>query len=201
MGYVDVDIKDKRETIFISKTAKGTVMTMPAEQEGPLPVKTEGLLVVYGTPQDVPVEGMYAMHRKALGTEAPLMEEAWLKENVPKLPQRTIDVAMMVMNEMLAALGGADGLMEAMGNAMAGAMEGIGKGMAEAMSGIGDAMSQPEIKTEPEVKPEPKVVRKPPTKKVPPKKAAPKKAAKPAKKKAPSKAEAKPKAKSGKKKR
>jgi len=188
IGYAEVDIKDKHETIFLSKTSKGIVMTMTADKEGPIPMNAEGIHVIYGVPIDTPQEAMFGMHMKALGGEAPLEDEAWLKENVPQLPQKSLDVAMMLMNQIFSAMGGAEGLMEALGDAMAGAMEGVGKGMAEAMKGIGDAMvPEPEAPTEGE----PKVAPKPPARRAAPKKAAPKKAAKPAKKKAPSKAKAK----------
>jgi hypothetical protein len=196
IGYAEVDIKEKHETIFLSKTAKGIVMTMTADKEGPLPMNAEGIHVIYGVPIDTPQEAMFGMHMKALGGETPLEDEPWLKEHVPELPQKSLDVAMMIMNQIFSSFGGAEGLMEALGDAMTGAMEGIGKGMAEAMQGIGNAMvPEPEAPTEGE----PKAAPKRPAKKAAPKKAAPNKAAKPAKKKAPSKA--KPKAKSGKKKR
>lgn len=198
IGYAEVDIKEKHETIFLSKTAKGIVMTMTADKEGPLPMNAEGIHVIYGVPMDTPQEAMFGMHMKALGGETPIEDEAWLKEHVPELPQKSLDVAMMIMNQIFSSFGGAEGLMEALGDAMAGAMEGIGKGMADAMQGIGGP-GGPLVPMAPQ-EGEPKVAPKKPAKKAAPKKAAPKKAAKPAKKKAPSKAK-KPKAKPGKKKR
>jgi hypothetical protein len=154
MGYAEVDIKEKHEFIFLSKTAKGDVVTMTGDQPGPLPIQAPGYFAIYGVPPDSPIEVCYATHRKALGEEAPLADENWLKVETPKLPQRTLDIAMIAMGQVLEALGGVDGLMQNMANAMTGAMEGLGKGLEQAFSGDG----QVEIKNDwdkPPEQPEP----------------------------------------------
>lgn len=220
IGYAEADIKDKHEFIFLSKTAKGIVMTMTADKEGPIPLEAPGIHVIYGTPPDTPSDTMLAMHKRAMGSLPPEVDEEFLKKNVPLLPQKSLDAAMILMNQMLAAMGGAEGLMQALGDAMAGAMEGIGKGIGEAMQGLGG----PQDGTAPEERPEEPIEepmetenpapweaapKKAPPKKAAPKKAAPKKAAakRPApkkaapKKKAPAKAKPKAKPKKGKKKR
>lgn len=109
-----------------------------------------------------------------------MVDVDYLKKQVPKLPQKALDVAMAAMNEILSAFGGAGGLMEAMGNMMTGMMDGIGKGLGDAMAGLGGGEAKPvDVKTE-----GPKPAKAP----------RPKKATKPAKKKAPSKAKPKKKA-------
>lgn|GEM_PF-6465976 len=137
IGYAEVDIKDKHEFIFLSKTAKGDVLTMMGDQPGPLPIPAPGYFAIYGVPPESPVELTFATHLKALGGEAPLADENWLKAETPRLPQRTLDVAMVAMGQVLEALGGADGLMQSMANAMTGAMDSLGKGLEQAFQGDG----------------------------------------------------------------
>jgi hypothetical protein len=137
IAYAEVDIKDKHEFIFLSKTAKGDVITMTADQPGPLPIQAPGYFAIFGVAPESPVEACFVTHLKALGGEAPVVEEAWLKAETPMLPQRTLDIAMIAMGQVLEALGGVDGLMKNMANAMSGAMEGLGKGLEQAFSGDG----------------------------------------------------------------
>jgi hypothetical protein len=182
IGYAEVDIQDRHEIIFLSKTAKGDVITLTGEPAGALPIKADGIHAIFSVPEKTPIESEYVQHLKAFGGEVPLVDVEYLQQQVPKLPQRALDVAMAAMNEFLSAFGGAGGLMEAMGNMMTGMMDGIGKGLGEAMAGLGDVEAKPvDVKTE-----GPKPVKAP--------RPAPKKAARPAKKKAPSKAKPKKKA-------
>jgi hypothetical protein len=198
MAYAEVDIKDKHEFIFLSKTAKGDVLTMTGDQPGPLPIQAPGYFAIYGAPPESPVEMCFATHLKALSGEAPVMDENWLKVETPKLPQKTLDIAMIAMGQVLEALGGVDGLMQNMANAMTGAMEGLGKGLEQAFSGDGQVeikndWDKPPEQPEPmEEEPEETPRRKP----VPTVKKAPKAKSKPAKKAAPKPTpKAKPKAK------
>ena len=210
IGYAEVDIKDKHEFMFLSKTAKGDVITMTGDQPGPLPIQAPGYFAIFGVPPDAPVELYYGTHKKALGEEAPIADDNWLKVETPKLPQRTLDIAMIAMGQVLEALGGPDGLMKNMADAMAGAMEGLGKGLEQAFQGDGqvevknDWDKPPETpkptEGEPKEAPQPEpitIVKKAPLTKVKPK-------AKPAKKPKPKpkvktkpakKAKAKPKSK------
>jgi len=198
IGYAEVDIKDKHEFVFLSKTAKGDVITMTGDQPGPLPIQAPGYFAIFGVPQEAPVELYFVTHKKALGEEAPIADENWLKVETPRLPQRTLDIAMVAMGQVLEALGGPDGLMKNMADAMAGAMEGIGKGLEEAFKGDGQVevkndWDKPPEEPEPtEGEPKEAPVKKPKAKPKakPAKKPKPKPKAKPAKK-----AKAKPKSK------
>jgi len=145
MAYAEVDIKERHEFIFLSKTAKGDVLTMTADQSGPLPVQAPGYFAVFGAAPDSPIETCFVAHQKALGGEAPQVDQDWLKVETPKLPQKTLDIAMIAMGQVMEALGGVDGLMQNMAKALTGAMEGLGKGLDQAFSG-GDG--QMEVKND-----------------------------------------------------
>jgi len=189
IGYAEVDIQDRHEFIFLSKTAKGDVLTLTGEPAGALPIKAAGVHAVFTVPEKTPLESIFVQHLKAFGGEVPLVDVDYLQQQVPKLPQRALDVAVAAMNELLSAFGGAGGLVEAMGNMMTGMVEGIGKGLGDAMAGLTDGEAKPpDLPTE-----APKPTKAP--------RRAPKKAARPAKKKAPSKAKPKKKASKPKKKK
>jgi hypothetical protein len=150
MAYAEVDIKERHEFIFLSKTAKGDVLTMTGDQPGPLPIQAPGYFAVYGAAPDSPVETCFVTHLKALGEEAPLVDQDWLKVETPKLPQKTLDIAMIAMGQVMEALGGVDGLMQNMANALSGAMEGIGKGLDQAFSSEGQVEVKNDWDTPPE---------------------------------------------------
>ena len=144
IGYAEVEIQDRHEFIFLSKTKLGEVLTLPGEPVGALPIKSPNIHSVWSVPTGSSIETILVAHVKCFGEEKPISEPDWLKEQVPKLPQKALDVAMVAMNELLSSLGGMDGLMETMGNMMSGVMEGLGKGMQEAFGGMNQREGRPQ---------------------------------------------------------
>jgi hypothetical protein len=205
IGYSEVTVEGKPDSIFVSRTVDGIVLTMPGEQAGPAPFPVEGYLTLTIVASGSGPKAFYEAHVQAIGEEPLLSDRAWLEKEVPVLGQRALDVMMKIfaqvvkqMDEMMSGLGSAMGeMMEGMGKAMGEAMEGVGKAMGEALGGGAEeeaprkaALAPPEMavkpkaparKARPASKAAPKKKAKPkaaPKKKVKPK-AAPKKKAKP----------------------
>jgi hypothetical protein len=121
--------------IFLSKTASGEIMTIPGNQEGLVEMEIEGVHKLMSVPENAPFERFYEMHIEALGDEDPIPDEAWLREEVPKLPDRTMKIVMKILESVFAAFGGIEGLAEDMGEAMAKMMEAMMGGLAQGMDG------------------------------------------------------------------
>lgn len=203
IGYSEVTVDGKPDSIFVSKTVDGIVLTMPGEQGGPAPFPVEGYLTLTIVASGSGPKAFYEAHVQAIGEEPLLSDRAWLEHEVPTLGQRALDVMMKIfaqvvkqMDAMMSGLGNAMGeMMEGMGKAMGEAMEGVGKAMGEALGGGAEenapmkaALAPPEMAVKP---------RAPAKKAKPALKAAPKKKAKPkaAPKKKPARAAPKKKAK------
>jgi hypothetical protein len=197
IGYSEVTVEGKPDSIFVSKTVDGIVLTMPGEQGGPAPFPVEGYLTLTIVASGSGPKAFYEAHVQAIGEEPLLSDRAWLEHEVPTLGQRALDVMMKIfaqvvkqMDEMMSGLGNAMGqMMEGMGKAMGEAMDGVGKAMGEALGGAAEenapmkaALAPPELAVRPKA---------PAKKAKPARKSAPKKKAKP---KAAPKMKAKPKA-------
>ena len=139
IGFSAVEVDGKVDHIFLSRTGKGTVLTMPGEETGPAPFPMEGYLAVSTVAAGSPIGAFYEAHLWALAKEAPLADRAWLEHEVPVLPQRALEVTMKMFQIVCDSM---DGMMEGMGKAVGEAMEGVGKAVGEAMEGAGKAMGE-----------------------------------------------------------
>jgi hypothetical protein len=128
VGYAELDAQTGHDFIFLSKTDKGDVMTVPGDQPGQFPFPVEGYHSVMSVVKGSPVETYYDEHMKSVADAALVTDEQYLRTEVPNLPQRSIEVAMKIMEAMMQALGGEDGIIKQLGEAMAGA---FGDGTAE----------------------------------------------------------------------
>lgn len=104
IGYAEVDANNIVGFIFLSRTRSGDILTFPGEGTGPLPFQIDGYKALTTIAQDSPVEVFYEEHKKAsMGAEI-MSDEAILKEEVLRLPQRTVELAMKVFETMVASM-------------------------------------------------------------------------------------------------
>jgi hypothetical protein len=137
IGYSAVEVGGKLDHIFVSRTAKGIVLTMPGNQTGAAPFPIEGYSAVSTVKEASPVNEFYDAHVRALAGDCPVADSAWLEKEVPMLPQRALDVTMKIFAIVCDQM---DRLMSGMGNVMGEMMEGMGKAMGQALEGMGEAM-------------------------------------------------------------
>jgi len=147
MGYAEMIAAGKGGYIFLSKTASGEIVTIPGNQEGIVEMEIEGIYKLMSVPENAPFERFYEKHIEALGEEDPIPDEAWLREEVPKLPDRTMAIVMKLLESVFAAFGGVDGLAEDMGEAMAKMMETMMSTMAQGLQGPSEDGSLDNIPT------------------------------------------------------
>ena len=197
IGYAEVDMEGSTEIAFLSKTSDGTIFTLTGEQTTRLPMDVEGLHTIMSVLKDTPVSTICAEHKKAFDGKTAIPDEAWLKEETPKIPIKAIDVGVAFIKQFMQAF---DGLAEQMGQVVGEIGKGLGQAMEQAFTGIGEAMQpaptdadQGQVDT---ITPEELGIKKS-TPKPKPKKKAPAKEA-PAKKAAPSKKKSTPTKKKGK---
>jgi len=137
IGYSEVEIDGKLDHIFVSRTSRGIVLTMPGNQTGAAPFPIEGYFAVSTVKEASPVKEFYDAHVRALAGDCPVADSAWLEKEVPMLPQRALEVTMKIFAIVCDQM---DKLMSGMGNVMGEMMEGMGKAMGEALEGMGDAI-------------------------------------------------------------
>jgi hypothetical protein len=149
IGYCEVVADGKTGYIFLSRTSNGDVMTIPGDKDGPLPFPMEGFHCIMVAREDGPVENFYDGHIQGFGDLEPVMDEAFLKEEVPKLPQRSADVAVRLLEIMMgtfAEMGGE--IMGAMAEAMGEGLKDMGgissEGGEGAREGLDDRAKDPE---------------------------------------------------------
>jgi hypothetical protein len=135
-GYSEVEVDGKLDHIFVSRTAKGIVLTMPGNQTGAAPFPVEGYSAVSTVKEASPVKEFYDAHVRALAGDLPVADRAWLEKEVPMLPQRALDVTMKIFARVCDQM---EKLMSGMGNAMGEMMEGMGKAMGQALIGAAEA--------------------------------------------------------------
>lgn len=148
LGYAAVEVDGNVDYIFISKTDRGVVLTMPGEQTAPIPFTLEGYAAITTVAAGSPVSTAYDAHNRALAGEALRVEPGWLESELPGLPQRALDVTMKIfeivcesMERMMEGMGEAmgeamDRLTEVMGEAMGRAMEGASEASGSALAGM-----------------------------------------------------------------
>jgi hypothetical protein len=137
IGHSVVEVDGKPDHIFVSRTAKGIVLTMPGDQTGAAPFPVEGYGAVSTVKAGSPVKDYYDAHVRALAGDKPIADSAWLEKEVPMLPQRALDVTMKIFSIVCEQM---EKMMSGMGNAMGEMMEGMGKAMGQALEGMGEAM-------------------------------------------------------------
>ena len=132
IGYAEIMVDDVIDYMFLSKTAEGDVLTISGEEEGDMPSPVEGYLAFTVAPRESTCDNIYDEHMKALEGHKAIADEAWLKDETPRLPQRAMDIITKAMETMLSAMGD---IMGTMAQAMGDAFEEGFKGMGEAMGG------------------------------------------------------------------
>lgn len=137
IGYSAVEVDGKIDHIFVSRTERGIVLTMPGDQTGAAPFPIEGYCAVWTVKAASPVNVFYDTHVHAMAGDPPLADSVWLKKEVPLLPQRALDITMKIFSIVCDQM---EKMMSGMGNAMGEMMEGMGKAMGQALEGMGEAM-------------------------------------------------------------
>lgn len=138
IGLAEVSLDDQLSFMLLSKVDEGKVMTVSGDQDGPLPFQMEGFKVIMSVKEGNTAEAVYERHISVLGEDRPIADEAWLREEVPRLPQTATEIAAKVFEEIFGSMGD---LMEGLGEAMGQMAQGLG----EAMSSMGEGLEGPEV--------------------------------------------------------
>jgi hypothetical protein len=104
IGYCAMDVEGKVDYLFLSKTPGGIVLTMPAENPGPIGLPIEGYKTVMGTNTSDTVGQVFMRHMMALGIEAPIADNSWLQKEVPELPHRVSAVMTTIFKAALSMM-------------------------------------------------------------------------------------------------
>lgn len=126
VGYSAVNVDDKVDHMFLSKVEGGKVLTIPGENAANIPFQIEGYRTITTTDPDASVEQAFEAHMAAMGEDAPIPDEAWLRKEVPETPQKATEVIAKVLEAVFKAMGD---FVEGMGQSMQQAMGQMFEGM------------------------------------------------------------------------
>jgi hypothetical protein len=116
IGYAEIEANEIAGFIFLSRTSQGDVVTIPGPEPGPVPFKIGGFVSIRTAKEGGEVEEFYESHMEALKGMSPIADPGWLREEVPRLPQRAVNVVVKIFEMMVEGMEGAmDQIAETLG--------------------------------------------------------------------------------------